>query len=541
MGEVVPWGSAPRRTLGEVVGEAARAFPDKPAMLFGDERVTYRGLEERSNAYGNALLNLGIAKGNCVAVLMENCLEMVYAWLGLGKIGALEVGVNTAYRAEYLRHPLALTKSSVIIADAGLAPRVLELVSELPHLKHLVVRGKLDLELVPEQASRVIITDLRDFLDADPGPVQIAETPTYADPCAVQFTGGTTGRSKGAVMSHNMQVTVAQGFVDAAKMTSEDVVYSPLPMFHFSIKTAALLSSFLVGGTAVIDTRFSVSRTWDQVRRYGATGINILGSMMLMLWNLPPEPRDKTLPVRFIIGVPIPKHLHHKMEERYGCRFVSVYGMSETGPQTLSGVDRPGVPGASGKPVAHYQIKLFDRDEREVPVGQVGEIVCRQLQPHVMFEGYFADPEATAAAQKNLWMHTGDLGRFDEDGNLYFVDRLKDSIRRRGENISSIEVELTVLKHPAVAEAVVHAVPSEFTEDEVKLCVILRSEQHLTAEQLMDYCVKNLPFFAVPRYLEFLDDLPRTPVGRPQKNVLRERGVTPQTWDREAAGYKVPR
>ena len=541
MSDVVPWGSAPRRTLGAVVGEAARLVPDRPAMLFGDECVTYRELEQRSNAYGNALLKLGITKGDCVSVLMENCLEMAYAWIGLGKIGALEVGINTAYRGEYLRHPIALTRSLVVIVDAALAPRVLELVPELPDLRHLVVRGELDLGLVPGQASHVIITDLRDFLHADPGPVQIAESPTYADPCAVQFTGGTTGRSKGAVMSHNMQITVARGFVDAAKMTSDDVVYSPLPMFHFSIKTTALLSSFLVGGTAVIDTRFSVSRTWDQVRRYGATGVNILGSMMLMLWNLPPDPRDKMLPVRFIIGVPIPAHLHHKMEERYGCRFVSVYGMSETGAQTLSGVDRPGVPGASGKPVAHYQIKILDRDEREVPVGQVGEIVCRPLQPHVMFEGYFGDPEATAAAQKNLWMHTGDLGRFDEDGNLYFVDRLKDSIRRRGENISSVEVELTVLKHPAVVEVVAHAVPSEFTEDEVKLCVILRPDQKLIPEELMDYCVKNLPFFAVPRYIEFLDDLPRTPVGRPQKNVLRERGVTPQTWDREAVGYKVPR
>jgi crotonobetaine/carnitine-CoA ligase len=516
-------------------------FPDKAALLFGDDSVTYRELHARSNAYGNALLELGVAKGDCVSVFMENCLEMTYAWLGIGKIGALEVGVNTAYRGEYLRHPIALTRSSVIIADAGLAPRVLELISELPDLRHLVVRGELDPGLITQQASRVMVTDLREFLDADSGSVQIAEPPTYADPCAVQFTGGTTGRSKGAVMSHNMQVIVAQGFADAAKMTSVDVVYSPLPMFHFSIKTATLLSSFLVGGTAVIDTRFSVSRTWDQVRRYNATGVNILGSMMLMLWNLPPEPRDKALPVRFIIGVPIPKHLHHKMEERYGCRFVSVYGMSETGSQTLSGIDQPGVPGASGKPVAHYQIKLFDQEEREVPVGKVGEVVCRPLQPHVMFEGYFADPEASAVAQKNLWMHTGDLGRFDENGNLYFVDRLKDSIRRRGENISSVEVELTVLKHPAVVEVVAHAVPSEFTEDEVKLCVILDRDKKLSVEELMDYCVKNLPFFAVPRYIEFLDDLPRTPVGRPQKNVLRERGVTSQTWDREAVGYKVPK
>jgi carnitine-CoA ligase len=541
LAEDVLWGSAPRRTLGAVIEAAARAFPDKPALLFDDECVTYRELDERSNAYGNALLQIGIAKGDCVSVFMDNCLEMVYAWIGLGKIGALEVAVNTAYRGEYLRYPIALTRASVVIADAGLAPRLLEIVSELPDLQRLVVHGELDAGAIPEQASHLIITDLRDFLEASQEKVQIAEPLSYADPCAVQFTGGTTGRSKGAVMSHNMQVTVAQGFVDAAKMTSDDVIYSPLPMFHFSIKSTAMLCSFLVGGTVAMDKRFSVSRTWDQVRRYSATGVNILGSMMLMLWNLPPDPRDKELPVRFMIGVPIPEHLHHKMEKRYGFRLVSVYGMSETGTQTLGGIDQPGVPGASGKPVGHFQIKIFDQEEREVPAGQVGEIVVRPLQPHVMFEGYFADPASTAVVQRNMWMHTGDLGRFDEDGNLYFVDRLKDAIRRRGENISSVEVELTVLKHPAVMEVVAHAVPSEFSEDDVKLCVIVSPDETLAVEELMDYCVKNLPFFAVPRYVEFVDDLPRTLVGRPQKNVLRERGVTPQTWDRETAGYKVTR
>jgi carnitine-CoA ligase len=541
MPEDVPWGSAQRRTVGGVVEAAAQAFPNKPAVLFGDERVTYRELDERSNAYGNALLNLGIAKGDCVSIVMENCLEMLYAWIGIGKIGALEVGINTAYRGEYLRHPIASTRSSVVIVDVDLAPRLLEIITDLPDLKHLVVRGNLDRVLVPAEASHVIIMDVREFLEAGQEMVKIAEPVSYADPCAVQFTSGTTGRSKGAVMSHNMQVTVAQGFVDAAVMTSDDIVYSPLPMFHFSIKTTAMLCSFLVGGTVAMDKRFSVSRTWDQVRRYQATGVNILGSMMLMLWNLPPDPSDHELPVRFMIGVPIPEHLHYKMEERYGFRFVSVYGMSETGSQTLGGIDQPGVPGASGKPVGHFQVKIFDQDEREVPIGQVGEIVCRPLQPHVMFEGYFADPAATTVAQRNMWMHTGDLGRFDEDDNLYFVDRLKDAIRRRGENVSSVEVELTVLKHPAIMEAVAHAVPSEFSEDDVKLCVIVSPEERLTVEELMDYCVKNLPFFAVPRYLEFLDDLPRSQVGKALKNVLRERGVTPETWDREAAGYKVPR
>jgi carnitine-CoA ligase len=539
MGDGSMWGSAPRRTLGEVVASTTARFPKNVALRFGEVRVTYTELDARSNSFGNALLDLGVGHGDCVAVMMENCPESVYAWIGLGKIGGVEVGVNNAYRGEYLRHMLATTRTAIVLCDAMYAQRIIDIAGELPDLARIVIRGEFD-DLALESPG-VAISSMEAFFAADAGAVKVDRVPVYSDPCAVQFTGGTTGRSKGAIMSHNMQITVAQGFVDASHQTSEDVIYSPLPMFHFAIKSVVLLSSFVAGGTAAVDERFSVSRTWDQVRYYEATGISILGSMILMLWNLPAEERDHEVPIRFMVATPIPEHLHRQIEERYGCRLVSVYGMSETGSQTIGGIDEPGVPGACGKPVGHFDLKIFDADDHELPPGEVGEIVVRPLQPHVMCEGYYGDPEGTLAVVRDLWFHTGDLGRFDDDGNLYFVDRLKDAIRRRGENISSVEVELIILKHPAVKEAIIHAVPSEFTEDDVKLCVVTDPDQDATPEILMDFCVAYLPFFAVPRYIEFLVDIPRTPVGRPQKNVLRDRGVTPQTWDREAAGYVVTR
>jgi carnitine-CoA ligase len=191
--------------------------------------------------------------------------------------------------------------------------------------------------------------------------------------------------------------------------------------------------------------------------------------------------------------------------------------------------------------VSLYDVRMVDDFESPAPAGESGEIVCRPRQPHVMFEGYYGDAESTLATFKNLWFHTGDIGRFDTEGNMYFVDRKKDAMRRRGENVSSFEVEHAVMAHPAVQEVAAHAVPSEFGEDDIKICVVLRSGHDVAAEDLMDHCVENIPFFALPRYIEILEDLPRSPIARVLKYKLRERGITAQTWDREAAGYVVAR
>ena len=216
-----------------------------------------------------------------------------------------------------------------------------------------------------------------------------------------------------------------------------------------------------------------------------------------------------------------------------------MYGMTEAFPLTIMGVEDPAVPGSAGRPNPAFEIRLFDDDDNEVASGEVGEIVCRPRRSHVMFDGYDDDPRATLDQMRNLWFHTGDLGRFDGDGNLFFVDRKKDAIRRRGENISSFEVESSIGRHPDVADVAVHAVPSPFGEDDVKACVVRASGSTLGAEGLMDFCVERLPFFAVPRYIEFVDALPRNHSGRVLKFQLREAGVTESTWDREVAGYEV--
>jgi crotonobetaine/carnitine-CoA ligase len=252
--------------------------------------------------------------------------------------------------------------------------------------------------------------------------------------------------------------------------------------------------------------------------------------MILMLWNLPEKADDPEL--KFLAGAPIPAELHRRIEERYGCRIVTMYGLTEAFPLAVWGIGDEGVPGSAGRTSRLFDVRIFDDHDAEVAPGEPGEIVCRPCAPQVMFKGYHHNPAATVAHWRNGWFHTGDLGRIDDNGFLFFVDRKKDAMRRRGENISSFEVEQSVLKHPGVVDVAAHAVPSEFGEDDVKIVVVCG--RAVTPQELYEHCLERMPRFAVPRYIEIVDDLPRNAVGRVLKYVLRERGVTANTWDREA-------
>jgi crotonobetaine/carnitine-CoA ligase len=534
------WSTSERLTLDRAVDEQAMREADKVCAILQDEPVTYAEMAGRSTSVANGLLDLGVGHGDSVALLSQNCPEMLYTWFGAGKIGALEVAINSSYRGEFLRHQLDNCQAKVVVTEEDLAPRVLELAGSLPELRTVVVRGKtVPTELTAPSGITLLSTD--DLLSFDSTTLGARRAPSWEEPCSIIYTGGTTGPSKGAVLSHNYMVRAAQKFAGSLRSGPDDVIYTPLPLFHLNAKAVTVLGSILTGQTGVIDRRFSVSRFWDRVRQYDATGISILGSMIMMLWNLPRSEADAQLPVRSMLASPIPAELHRAIEERYGLTITVMYGLSESAPLIFSSVDDPPVPGSSGKVNEAFDVRLFDDDEGEVPVGEVGEVVCRPLEPHVMFDGYYRNEPATVTAWRNLWFHTGDLARFDDQGNFFFVDRKKDAMRRRGENISSYEVERAVLLHADVAEVAAHAVPSEFSEDDVKLCVILQPGSKPTHEAIMDHCVANMPAFATPRYIEFVDDLPRSPVGRVLKYELRERGKTETTWDREEVGYVVPR
>ncbi|MGH9037142.1 MAG: AMP-binding protein [Acidimicrobiia bacterium] len=536
------WRRSARETIPAVLASRAEAHPDRVAVAFEDASMTFADLECRSTALANSLAELGVGPEDTVAAFMRNRQEMLDAWFAAAKLGAIHVPVNTANVGEYLRHQLATAGAQVVLADAGLAPEVVRIAGRLPDLRHLAVASE-DGSPAPvsSPAPAVSLHSFADLLAGDGDRLRTIRPPRAEDANAIIYTAGTTGPSKGAVMTQNYLVRAARQLAGMRGVTADDVCYSPLPLFHLNAMIISVLGPLARGARGALDRTFSVSRFWDRVRETGATQLAILGSMITMLWNRPEADDDADNPARVVVAVPVPADIHDRWEKRFGIRFVVAYGLSEAVPITVSTLDDPSPPGYSGKANPIFDVRLFDDRDDQVAPGEVGEIVCRPLEPHVMFEGYYRNPEATVGMWRNLWFHTGDLGRMDADGNLAFVDRKKDYLRRRGENISSFELEQAIRLHPAVAEVAVHAVPSEVAEDDVKACVVLGPDATLDPVQLMDHCVANIPYFAVPRYLEFLDSLPKNPVGRVLKYQLRERGVTPSTWDRDAAGYVVSR
>ncbi len=313
-----------------------------------------------------------------------------------------------------------------------------------------------------------------------------------------------------------------------------------MPLFHLSA-APSVLAPMLVGGTTVLAAAFHPGRVWDDVRAHGAVGFAGAGAVVSMLQNQPADRRDAQLPLRFISAAPIDANFYRDIEKRYGCRIVTMYGMTEAFPIAVKGVADEGVPGTSGRPNPNFDVRIVDAAGNPLPAGTVGEITCRPRYPHVMSEGYVAAGEKTGIPidLHADWFRTGDLGRLDTDQNLTYVDRIKDSLRRRGENVSSVEVETVVMRHPAVAEAAAVGVPSELGEDDILLIVTLRPAAALDCAELLDFCAARMPYFCVPRFVETVDELPKNVIGRVRKDLLRARGVNRDTWDRESHGYTL--
>jgi crotonobetaine/carnitine-CoA ligase len=357
------------------------------------------------------------------------------------------------------------------------------------------------------------------------------------------YTAGTTGPSKGCMLPQNYIVSLADQVARAWERRPDDIVLTPLPLFHFNAISIAVVGTLLAGGSAVIERKFSVSNFWPEVKRTGATMVSMLGSLAILIANADDHPDQRGHKLRLCAAAPMPPDTDRAWGERFGCKtFSAGYGLTEVSLVSMLEAGEPNKPGAAGKPNAHdFDVRIVDDDDVEVGTDAVGEIVCRPKSPNVMFQGYWNRPDATVEATRNLWFHTGDLGRVDADGFIFFVDRKKDALRRRGENISSFEMEKTLFGHPGMKDVAVHAVPSDLGEDDVKITVVLQDGAQLTEEELCRWMAERVPYFAIPRYVEFRDDLPRNPVGRVLKYQLRDEGVTATTWDREAAGVVFER
>jgi crotonobetaine/carnitine-CoA ligase len=450
------------------------------------------------------------------------CPEWVYFWLGAARIGAVSAAVNAANRGDFLLHTLRLSQAKVILTDPERRPRVDEIADRLDTVTEVVVQGD---SLGRALARGAVGTPPDNSAGAD-------------ELGSLFYTSGTTGPSKAVATTWHYLFSVAATAASAWEFRAGEVLWTAMPLFHLSA-APSVLAPMLVGGTTVLAGGFHPGQVWDEIRAHGAIGFAGAGAMVSMLQNLPPDSRDAQLPLRFISAAPIDANSYREIEKRYGCRIVTMYGMTEAFPIAVKGVVDGGVPGTSGRPNPNFDVRIVDKDGNPLPTGAVGEIACRPRYPHVMSEGYVS--QGLRVDPHPDWFRTGDVGRLDADQNLTYVDRIKDSLRRRGENVSSVEVETVVMRHQAVAEAAAIGVPSELGEDEILLIVTLRPGAALDCAELLDFCAARMPYFCVPRFVETVNELPKNVIGRVRKDLLRSRGLTSCVWDREKYGYIVSR
>lgn len=535
-------------TVGGLLADRASRTPDKPALVFDDEQLSYAELDAAASAVARGLLGLGLAPGTSVGVFLPNRVETLVAFFGIARAGLVEVPVNTAYKGAFLEHALGHTDVQVLITEPGLLDLVAAL-PERPHALHTVV-----LLADGEPADRTISADSVPVGVSMPG----VETLTWHamtarrdqghvfpavgidDPVGIMLTSGTTGRSKGAIYPALMPVVAAHEFAVAMETTADERLYTCLPLFHGAAKINISLHAIVAGATVVLGRRFSASRFWDEIRRHEVTQFNALGSVLPMLLAQPPSERDREHPARKVFAAPAPPPVLTAVEERFGVHVVEGYGLTEIKTIVWNPIRERKI-GSMGVPSATTILEVHDDLGFPVPPGQVGEIVYRPRVPHVMFAGYHRQPDATVETSRDLWWHTGDLGFTDDDGYFYFVDRKKDALRRRGENVSSQEVEAVLVDHSAVAEAAAVGVASDLGEQEVMAVVQVAEGTELDLKDLFAHCDRALPHFMVPRYYRLVEQFPATPTGKIRKAVLRETGLTDDTWDAEAAGLTPTR
>jgi crotonobetaine/carnitine-CoA ligase len=523
------------RLLGRSLRRQAEAIPESPFLLAGDERLSYAEANERVNAYAAGFAARGIERGDAVAFLLESCTEYVLAALALNKLGAVWVPTNVDYKGAWLHEALEASGARLLVADGGLLERVAES-GALP-FERILVRGDPSAELP-------LSSEPLAALAAKPGPEPDDAELHYGDTAAVIWTSGTTGRSKGVMQSHNVWIKAGRSGAVNAGLREGDVIYSCLPMYQSAAWVANVFRALVSGVPCAVDARFSAGEFWDRCRHYSATMVFTLGAMHIFLWRAPERPDDADNPVRVASMIPMPSELEEPFKKRFGIESIAQgYGQSEVMTLLARTPGRSWKPNCLGEPQEGIEVRILDDEDREVPRGETGELSVRPAEPYAIFNGYLGDPDATLRAFRNLWYHTGDLVRQDEDGDYFFVDRKADYIRYKGRNLSSFAVEAAVTAHPAVAMAAAHGVTSAelASEAELKVVVVLEEGEDLAPEALARFVNDHAPYFFVPRYIEFLPELPHTPTGRVQKYKLRERGVTPETWDGVAAGFEVKR
>ncbi|MBI2207563.1 MAG: AMP-binding protein [Candidatus Rokubacteria bacterium] len=526
-----------------ILAHRARQAPDRPFLQYAtDAPLTYGEVDRRVNRLAHGLRALGVGPGDRVLVMLPTSIEFLLVWWAANRIGAIEVSVNNAYKGYFLEHVVNNSGGRVMVVAREFLDVVRASEERLAGLETLVVLDGAETAVAEGPGfARVRTVDGRELETSREDPPEVPLSPR--DLCAIFYTSGTTGPAKGVMMPNAQCHLAAESCVNLTRLTADDVYLVTTPLYHANAPLMQVYPALVAGARAVLLPRFSASEWLARARATGATVTNLLGVMMDFLFRQPPGPGDRDHRLRLVLGQPAPAAIAEAFRERFGLeRVLEYYGMTEIGIVTMMPWDAPR-PGSCGVAVGEwFDLRIANPEtDEERPPGEVGELLVRPKAPWAFSQGYWEMPERTLPALRNLWYHTGDGLRRDADGYYYFVDRMRDVIRRRAVNISSFDVETVIGGHPAVAECAAVAVPSEFAggEDEIKVCLVLRSGASVALEGFLGWCEERLPHFAVPRYVEVVPELPKTPSSKVQKYRLRETGVGGTTWDRVKAGYRL--
>jgi len=511
---------------GEQPSKVFARFADGTQWTFSEMLVSTRRM-------GAALQCVGVQQGDMVLSFMPNGGETVQVWFGINYIGAVYVPLNTAHKGKTLAHGLNLSRSRVLVCHPELLARVKDAGSDC--LTDVIVAGGDTAGVCLDLGPKVRVHMLAELLEGDQELQPLNQPIAPWDLQAVIQTSGTTGPSKGVMVPYAHLATTCNAF---AQLTSVDRTMANLPLFH-SGGIVAVNRMVLKGGSVAVVESFSTSTFWDVIRDTGTTCLTLLGSMAPFLMKADPTPRDRDHPLKRVVMMPLTDDAA-QFAERFGVDVYTTFNMTETSWPIFTDAN-PKVGGTCGKVRAGVEARIVDANDCEVPHGTTGELILRTDAPWSMMAGYLHDAAATASAWRNGWFHTGDILRRDEQGNFYFVDRLKDAIRRRGENISSFELETEIMQHEAVNEVAVVGVPSEFGEDDVLAIMALKPGAALGPVDLIHFLAPRVPYYMVPRYVRYVKTLPKTPTQKVLKSVLRAEGLAADTWDREKAGIVVRR
>ena len=534
-------------TLPHVLEHQARHRANRPFLSWTDagKALTYAEVNARVNQLAHGMAAFGIRRREHVGILLPNCLEFLFAWFALNKLGAVEVAISDAYKGSFLAHPLQLSQSRTLITTATLAQRLVEIEDQIPiETILLVTEPGADPALAPPAFRRIRLQRFGDlYADDTANPPDITSP---QDPAAVLLTSGTTGPSKGVVMPHSQFYFFAEEDVQLMRLKEDDVYMTGFPLFHGNAQFLTVYPSMIAGAHCVLYPRFSASDWAGRARRSGATVTNLLGATLAFICAQPPSPDDRAHKIRCIYAAPLSTDLAGPFSERFGVQeFVDGFGQTEISNVFMTPPGAPRPPGASGVLVDQwFEIRLADPETGEpVPEGQAGELLVRHKHPGIISTEYLGMPDKTIESRRDLWFHTGDALRRDAQGWYYFVDRVKDALRRRGENISSFEVEAVLRSHASVADCAVIGVAADEKagEDEVMAFLVPRDGQALDYAAISAWCDARMPAFMIPRYFDTLAELPRTPTEKVRKKELRERGVGPGTWDRNRHTAQTPK